>query len=218
MTRVLISHDSLDAALVDRLTNALAPHDIEVTRHNWNAKGGWLRGRPMLPTAKDFEFCCVVISEQTTGPARAEFGRLLKLENAGDSGILLVIRAGSTTLPEEMERRKYADFSESYDAGVRQLLLTFGRVVTKRLYETPQLTVISARRGIANRVGSLPGDEGVRRAAEIASHRMATIVALTEQSGQGIVALFEGVGQASGASELPTFVEAMVRLQLQEGL
>ena len=196
-----------------RLSHDLRRHDLEVTP---SLQDDGSQSRECgVPDLSIFDFCCIVVSSHSSNVCQEDLTKMTCGDSSPTACVVIPIRLAGGELPTDLQQRKYAEFSDDYENGVCQLLMAFGRVVVQSLPGPSTFELVSARRGMANHVGSFPAVEGIEYAAKMAGHRMTCCS--SSWTNVGIVTLVEAVGNQAFTAEVTRAAQVYQMWQATRG-
>lgn len=131
MAGIFLSHASQDKPVVYRLAFDLASRGFPIWFDAWDIHMGHVLMETINAGIGDSDYVLIVLSKNTERSSYwvpAEIERALELERSTGRIIIIPIRLDTATPPPQLRDRVYADFSESYNAGLERLAAELRRL------------------------------------------------------------------------------------------
>ena len=127
--KVFVSHSSQDKEFVRRLINDLKAHDLEVWFDETNIRVGQSIPEQISLGLKDADYLIIVISNNSVESnwVSAELNSAIMRSYSDKGGVIIPVRLDDSAIPMLLSHLKYANFRESYDEGLSELLRVFGQ-------------------------------------------------------------------------------------------
>jgi hypothetical protein len=126
-SRVFICYSHQDSPFVDRLVNDLSSRGIKIWLDKWEIKVGDSITEKINQGIKQNDYLIIVLSKASVKSewVRRELDAALMKELKKKAVVVLPLLLEECDIPPLIANKKYADFRQSYDAGLAELLKRF---------------------------------------------------------------------------------------------